>query len=92
MQTSAVGEWRGSCEDRWYLGFGRARCVSAQSPEFHQKGKSGTVESLLDHVCKLEREIERIIHEFKPDRFYTFYKECQDGSCAMYHKYPTMLY
>lgn len=54
--------------------------MSAQLLEFHQKGKSGTVESLLDHVCKLEREIERIIHDSKTGRFYTFYKQCQDGS------------
>lgn len=80
MQTSAVGEWRGSCEVRWYLGFGRARCVSAQLLEFRQKGKSDTVGSLLGHVCKLERESERIIYDSNTGMFYISFRECHDDS------------
>lgn len=90
MQTSAVDEWRGSCEDRWYSGFGRAHCVSAQSLEFRQKGKSGTVESLLDHSCKLEEENESITHDSEPEMFYNFHKECHDGFGVIHHKYLTL--
>lgn len=66
--------------------------MSAQLLEFRQKGKSGTVESLLDHVCKLEREIQRISHDSKTGRFDTFYRKRQNGSCMMHHQYLKMLH
>lgn len=55
--------------------------MSVQLLEFRQKEKSGTVESALDHLYKLGREIARI----RPDSKIMEYREHQDGSYMMHH-------